>query len=75
MGCLGLTVRDPNEIIAGALERAFAAAAPVVIDVKTDVAKASLRERGRRIDPSIVNQLRERDISAVLPYLADGLIH
>ena len=37
MGCLGITVRDPNDI-AGALERAFAADAPVVIDVKTDVA-------------------------------------
>ena len=37
MGCLGITVRDPSDI-AGALERAFAADAPVVIDVKTDVA-------------------------------------
>ncbi len=36
-GCLGMTVREPDEI-AGALERAFAADAPVVIDVKTDVA-------------------------------------
>ena len=37
MGCLGITVREPGEI-AGALERAFAAERPVVIDVKTDVA-------------------------------------
>ena len=37
MGCLGITVREPGEI-AGALERAFAAEGPVVIDVKTDVA-------------------------------------
>ena len=35
-GCLGLTVTKPSEI-AGALERAFAAGRPVVIDVKTDV--------------------------------------
>ena len=35
-GCLGLTVRNPGEI-GGALERAFAAGRPVVIDVKTDV--------------------------------------
>ena len=35
-GCLGLTVTEPAEI-AGALERAFAADRPVVIDVKTDV--------------------------------------
>ena len=35
-GCLGLTVTEPGEI-AGALERAFAADRPVVIDVKTDV--------------------------------------
>ena len=37
MGCLGITVRKPSEI-APALERAFAADRPVVIDVKTDVA-------------------------------------
>ncbi len=37
MGCLGLTVRKAGEI-AGALEQAFAAERPVVIDVKTDVA-------------------------------------
>ena len=37
MGCLGLTVREPSHI-AGALERAFAADRPVVIDVKTNVA-------------------------------------
>ena len=36
MGCLGITVRKPSEI-AGALERAFAADRPVVIDVKTAV--------------------------------------
>ncbi len=36
MGCLGITVRKPGEI-AGALERAFAAECPVVIDVKTDI--------------------------------------
>ena len=36
MGCLGLTVRKPQEIGA-ALERAFAADRPVLIDVKTDV--------------------------------------
>ncbi len=35
-GCLGLTVTAPGEI-AGALEQAFAAARPVVIDVKTAV--------------------------------------
>ena len=35
-GCLGITVREPSEI-AGALERAFAAERPVVIDVKTAV--------------------------------------
>ncbi len=35
-GCLGLTVTKPGEI-AGALERAFAADRPVLIDVKTDV--------------------------------------
>ena len=35
-GCLGLTVTEPSEI-AGALERAFAADRPVLIDVKTDV--------------------------------------
>ncbi len=37
MGCLGLTVRRPSEI-AGALERAFAADRPALIDVKTDIA-------------------------------------
>ena len=36
MGCLGITVRKPAEI-AGALERAFAAERPVLIDVKTDI--------------------------------------
>lgn len=36
MGCLGMTVTEPGEI-AGALERAFAANRPVVIDVKTDI--------------------------------------
>lgn len=36
MGCLGLTVERPSEL-APALERAFAAERPVVIDVKTDV--------------------------------------
>ena len=36
MGCLGITVDKPDEI-AGALERAFAAERPVVIDVKTAV--------------------------------------
>ncbi len=36
MGCLGITVDKPGEI-AGALERAFAAERPVVIDVKTAV--------------------------------------
>ncbi len=35
-GCLGLTVTKPGEI-AAALERAFAADRPVLIDVKTDV--------------------------------------
>jgi acetolactate synthase-1/2/3 large subunit len=34
MGCLGLTVTKPGEL-AGALERAFAAGKPAVIDVKT----------------------------------------
>ena len=38
MGCLGITVREAGEIPA-ALERAFAADKPVVIDVKTDVAR------------------------------------
>ena len=37
LGCLGITVRHPQEI-AGALERGLAAGRPVVIDVKTDVA-------------------------------------
>ena len=37
LGCLGLTVRQPSEI-GPALERAFAADRPAVIDVKTDVA-------------------------------------
>jgi len=36
MGCLGITVTEAGGI-AGALERAFAANRPVVIDVKTDV--------------------------------------
>ena len=35
-GCLGLTVTQPSEM-GSALERAFAADRPVVIDVKTDV--------------------------------------
>ena len=35
-GCLGLTVTEPSEI-GSALERAFAADRPVVIDVKTAV--------------------------------------
>ncbi|MCY3865553.1 MAG: thiamine pyrophosphate-dependent enzyme, partial [Chloroflexi bacterium] len=35
-GCLGLTVSEPSEI-GSALERAFAAERPVVIDVKTAV--------------------------------------
>ena len=35
-GCLGITVAEPGEI-AGALDRAFAASRPVVIDVKTDI--------------------------------------
>ncbi len=35
-GCLGLTVTEPSEI-SGALERAFAAKRPAVIDVKTSV--------------------------------------
>ena len=35
-GCLGITVTEPGEI-AGALDRAFAAGRPVVIDVKTDI--------------------------------------
>ncbi len=37
MGCLGLTVRKASEL-QGALEQAFAAGRPAVIDVKTDVA-------------------------------------
>lgn len=37
MGCLGLTARKPSEI-GPALERAFAADRPALIDVKTDVA-------------------------------------
>ncbi len=37
MGCLGITVSEPKAI-GTALERAFAADRPVVIDVKTDVA-------------------------------------
>ncbi len=37
MGCLGITVRQPSEI-APALERAFAADVPALIDVKTDIA-------------------------------------
>ena len=36
MGCLGLTVERPSEL-APALERAFAAKRPALIDVKTDV--------------------------------------
>lgn len=36
MGCLGLTVNHPNEI-SSALDRAFSADRPVVIDVRTDV--------------------------------------
>lgn len=36
MGALGMTVHQPGEL-AGALERAFAANRPVVIDVKTNV--------------------------------------
>ena len=36
MGCLGITVRKSGEI-APALERAFAAERPVLIDVKTDI--------------------------------------
>ena len=36
MGCLGITVSKAGEI-AGALEQAFAADVPVVIDVKTDI--------------------------------------
>ena len=36
MGCLGITVHKPSEL-AGALERAFAAERPVLIDVKTDI--------------------------------------
>ena len=35
-GCLGMTVTKPSDI-GGALERAFAADRPVVIDVKTDI--------------------------------------
>ena len=35
-GCLGITVTEPGEI-AGALDRAFTAGRPVVIDVKTDI--------------------------------------
>ena len=34
MGCLGLTVRKPSEL-AAALDRAFSAGRPVVVDVKT----------------------------------------
>ena len=34
MGCLGLTVTKPSEL-SGALDQAFSAAKPVVIDVKT----------------------------------------
>ena len=36
MGCLGLTVRKPDEI-AGALDEAFSAGKPAVIDVKTHI--------------------------------------
>ena len=36
MGCLGLTVHKPSQI-GGALEQAFAADVPVLIDVKTDI--------------------------------------
>ena len=36
MGCLGLTVHKPSEL-AGALDRAFAAGKPAVIDVKTHI--------------------------------------
>ncbi len=36
MGALGLTVHKPSEL-AGALEQAFAAGRPVLIDVKTDI--------------------------------------
>ncbi len=36
MGCLGITVHKPGDI-ASALEQAFAADRPVVIDVKTDI--------------------------------------
>jgi acetolactate synthase-1/2/3 large subunit len=36
MGCVGIVVNKPDEV-AGALERAFAADKPVLIDVRTDV--------------------------------------
>lgn len=36
MGCLGLTVHKPSEL-AGALDRAFAAGKPAVLDVKTHI--------------------------------------
>ena len=36
MGCFGITVDKPGEL-AGALDRAFAAGKPAVVDVKTDV--------------------------------------
>ena len=36
MGCIGLTVNRPSEI-SGALDQAFSAKRPVLIDVKTDV--------------------------------------
>ena len=36
MGCFGITVHKPEEL-QGALEQAFAAGKPALVDVKTDI--------------------------------------
>ena len=61
-GCLGMTVTEPSAI-GGALERAFAAERPVVIDVKTAVDGIAPRGVGRRADVKKVSLCEENHIA------------
>ena len=68
MGCLGITVTKPGEI-AGALERAFAAERPVLIDVKTDIegiAEIQGCEIGRRLGDPVNGSWKRYNCRAIL---------
>jgi len=48
LGCLGIRVTDPHEL-GGALQAAFAATGPVVVDVRTDQTRTPIHSYTRRL--------------------------